>query len=331
MVLTASKSEAMLITASSPTSVTTTFNDIAPVFVPDDFDGCRGEGSSAPPVRKGRRPSALLRQFSRIDAFMSPDRLKHEAEAAKWHNAVSTKIAETQISPTRLHEILDDPLMAQDVGRHAPRRSPATKLGLKSPGARLKAAIAAAVRSDQRSKRTYLVKAEPPPARGRASAATKLKTPPVWRRSPRALAQILTERNRAAEAAPKPSRWASAVRQSVGATDHSPAQAKASPRHMKRAVSWAALAPAASEVDALDQFMQRPGGGSLETLAPAVAPPKASDLAALCRARRREVLLEMGMEETELHPSLRGYAPRREAQSAAVAVGGDALDAFMGS
>ena len=75
--------------------------------------------------------------------------------------------------------------------------------------------------------------------------------------------------------------------------------------------------------DALDQFMQR------EPQAAAQGAPTGdtSNLQALCLAKRRAVLLEMGVDESELHPSLRGYAaPRRQLDFTAV----DALDTFMG-
>ena len=55
--------------------------------------------------------------------------------------------------------------------------------------------------------------------------------------------------------------------------------------------------------------------------------PAVSNLQQLCLARRRAVLLEMGVDETAMHPSLRGGGgARREGHHAAC---GDALDALM--
>ena len=312
--------------SSSNASTFTSYSSSPPgtppdVFVPDDF-----KDDAAPPRRKSSPSSGILAMFSRIDSLMSPARLKHEAAVAKWHKGVKAKMTQAQASPTltTLHDILDDePLLEHDVGKHAPRRSPATKMGKKSPGARLASAIAAAVRSEQRSKNSYLVKPEPTLPSGRCAAATKAKTPPKWRRSPRILKQLLGERERGTELAHKNSRWAAAV-------GHSLATRKESPGTSKRSVSWAAVGAAARDAardaDALDEFMQRPASEP-RAVAAAVAPQR-SDLQALCRAKRREVLLEMGVSAEDLHPTLRGYAPRPQVPAAA---SGDALSAFMSS
>ena len=285
------------------------------IFVPDDFK----DDSAAPPRHSRRSPSGVFSMFSRIDSLMSPARLKHEAAVVKWHKGVKAKMTQAQASPTlsTLHDILDEPLLEHDVGKHKPRLSPATKMGKKSPAARLASAIAAAMRSEQRSKQSYLVKPAPTLPSGRA-AAIKAKTPPKWRRSPKLLKQLLGERERGAELAHTNSRWIAAVGQPLAPKRESPGG--------KRTISWAAVGGAAAlRADALDEFMQRPASEA-RAIAPAVAPPR-SDLQALCRAKRREVLLEMGVSAEDLHPTLRGYAPRPEVVPAAAS--GDALDAFM--
>lgn len=276
-----------------------------PVFVPDDEEPTE-------PLTKPRRRSRLLQQFTRIDTFKSPARLKHEADAERWQCVISEQVGN---DPTAINQILDDPLMAVGVGK---RRSPAAQKK-QSPGARLRAVITMAARDQKRATTTYLVKPAPP------NSKKKLATPPKprWRRSPRILKQLLASRE--AEAAQRTERWTAAVQHNLRASNQAPAATKdafagvlragESPRTQKR-ISWSD--------DALDEFMQRRPAD-----APAAAAPPTSDLGALCRARRRAVLLEMGVPEHELHPSLRGYSAPRDAEGGAAPEAGDALDALL--
>lgn len=160
--------------------------------------------------------------------------------------------------------------------------------GAKSPALRLKAAINR-VRQDRKRASTYLVKKP-----SSSCAPSAAKSPPLWRRTPRMLKKQIAE---------------------CEAED-------------RRARSWAAAK------DALDEFMQRPAvptahaaDGDSPASAAAPPPPRSSDLQALCRVRRRDVLLEMGVQEAALPPILRGYAAPRCADVAGDGI--DALDVFL--
>ena len=262
-----------------------------PVFVPDDIY-----------TYSFRHSTHLIRQFEHIDKLRSSPTTRllqqHLERKSHWHSLVAKSAA---ISPSHaglVSDLLDDPIMAANL-RKSPRLLGG---GKKSPGARLMQAIAQAAAAHKRGSSSYLCK----PAHA-AAAAPKPKTPPVWRRSPTArLQRRFAEREaaRATDAAQKESRWAAALRGSLaaaaGKTDE----------------------PATVSFDALDKFMQ--------PAAPAPDAPPRSDLSAMCRARRREVLLEMGMDEADLHPGLRGYAVPRmcgAAEEGGVAV--DSLDLLM--
>lgn len=279
------------------------------VMVPDE------ELDAPMPTHRPSAGSRLLRQFKRIDLLKLPSserrRIEREEREKSWHSVV-----EAQLSPSHadlVAEILDDPLMA--VGRR-----PVGGGGKKSPGARLLATIHAAVKDKRRATTTYLTK---PAVAGACSI--KPKTPPAWRRSarsPRFLQQAFAQREaaKATEAAKKQSRWAAAIKGSMAADGGMPRSGTAS-------VSFAND----DALDALDQFMQQPARVTTSEAAGVPASPPRSDLQALCRARRRQVLIEMGCEEADLHPSLRGYAaPRREAEAVFDAhVGGDSLDLLI--
>ena len=127
----------------------------------------------------------------------------------------------------------------------------------------------------------------------------------MWRRSPRSM-----EKN---------TRW---TRQNLSSIAKSAMAMNVSPR--KRVSFQQPTQPTQQANDALDQFMQREPRATAQGSTP---PATTSNLQALCLAKRRAVLLEMGVDESELHPSLRGYAaPRRQVDFTAV----DALDTFMG-
>ena len=259
----------------------------APVIVPDDEIVVASHGRGRP-----RRISRLLQQFSRIDALKSPARVKHEARAQRWRSVVASA---TQRSPSDpiIHDILDEqPLLSAGVGRH---KSPAVcKV---SPGARFVKAIALA-RSDKGRASSYL---RPLNAQAKVPSPPK----PMWRRSPRSM-----EKN---------TRW---TRQNLSSIAKSAMAMNVSPR--KRVSFQQPTQPTQQANDALDQFMQREPRATAQGSTP---PATTSNLQALCLAKRRAVLLEMGVDESELHPSLRGYAaPRRQLDFTAV----DALDTFMG-
>lgn len=267
--------------------------------MPDDFE-------EEPLPAHGRRAAhKLLGQFRRVESLMSPDRIKHEDAAAKWQGAIASK-AFDGLSPDRAQDVvgqvLEEPLMHVDVGKHASRRSPATKQGKKSPGARLVAALTLARKDERRRTSSYLVKPDPP-------AALKPKTPPRWRvvRSPPVLKRLLLQQNRAG---------------------HEEQRQGNAPGCGEKRVSWMSAARKAN--DSLDEFMQLPAPPLPPPGNP--APPAVSNIQDLCLARRRAVMLEMGVDADSLHPTLRGYARPSEAAAAATAAprgAGDALDAFL--
>lgn len=254
----------------------------------------------------------LLKQFEKIDDWRPECRAakKHEETGAKLKRFFQNAMAQSHLSPPcnnpRINDVLDCPLMGVALGKKSPR--PTCFTPKKSPGARIRAAIALAVSSEQKH-RTYLVK---PPSKSKQTKTPPKK--PLWRRSPRMLQQVLAQHKEAGkEAELRSARWAAAVQSNLEARTARPS-ANASPRKDKRNVSWAAPgAQGREQGDALDQFMQLPAMAPKE--------PRASNLAELCRARRREVLLEMAVDADELPAALRGYAPRGQPA--------DSLDAFL--
>jgi len=281
--------------------------------VPEDL--ASGEEST----RRRRRTSRLLEHFRTVDQLNKsspePDR------TAAWHAVVAAQVANSQLSsPCGLtNAILEDPLMHVGVGN--------VRREKKSPIARFRAAVGMA--RDCKRASSYLAKAAPLAPK----AASPLKA--AWRRSPKLLKAKRAEREaaREREVAEKEARWTAAVRTNIVSLARSvlsPVVSALSPStsagdaHKER-IDWAGLA--AQGDDALDEFMQLPAARA-EVPSVERAPPQRSDLQAMCMARRRQVMLEMGVGSEELHPTLRGYsAPRTDVAAPDAVV--DSLDAFM--